>query len=385
MIAANLVSAFARDSSSLPVDSPTSMEEESWTNWLCNLESNDYNFINEWDINADDRNFPSNVTSTAPLHEENSQPCFSADSSHCSYATLNVENCSTMSNSSVDESSLERPAKLLKITSTENLSPKQDLACFDNVNAQIYGHRVNDSGFEPKDKVSAGNIVTKSSTLSSKGTLESQKNETRNSQECKRTNSVTRTPSHAQDHMIAERLRREKIAQQFIALSALIPGLKKMDKASVLGDAIKYVKQLQEHVKLLEEQTKRRSIESVVFVKKSHLSTDEDISDTSSNSCNDPCKWNRSLPEVEARVSENDVLIRIHCAKQKGLLINILREIDNLNLSVINTSVLPFGTSILDITIVAQMQDEFRLTVKELATNLRVALVRFTSGNGVLP
>ncbi|KAF7843064.1 nicotiana tabacum ORF protein [Senna tora] len=48
--------------------------------------------------------------------------------------------------------------------------------------------------------------------------------------------------------------RREKLSQRFIALSALVPGLKKMDKASVLGDAIKYLKQLQEKVKSLEEE-----------------------------------------------------------------------------------------------------------------------------------
>lgn len=35
-------------------------------------------------------------------------------------------------------------------------------------------------------------------------------------------------PSHAQDHLIAERHRREKLSQRFIELSAVIPGLKKV-------------------------------------------------------------------------------------------------------------------------------------------------------------
>ena len=35
-------------------------------------------------------------------------------------------------------------------------------------------------------------------------------------------------PSHAQDHIIAERHRREKLSQGFIQLSAVIPGLKKV-------------------------------------------------------------------------------------------------------------------------------------------------------------
>lgn len=37
-----------------------------------------------------------------------------------------------------------------------------------------------------------------------------------------------RTPLQAQDHVLAERKRREKLCQQFIALAAIVPGLKKV-------------------------------------------------------------------------------------------------------------------------------------------------------------
>ncbi|QHO40542.1 Transcription factor [Arachis hypogaea] len=174
-----------------------------------------------------------------------------------------------------------------------------------------------------------------------------------------------RSPQHAHDHIIAERMRREKISQQFIALSALIPGLKKMDKATVLGDAIKYVKQLQEQVKVLETESKRKSAESVVYVEKSEVCGEEDVSvsDTWSNSGGDGNSSyevskavSRSvLPEVEARVSEKNVLIRIHCEKHKGVLMHILKLIDKLHLSVLNTTSLPFGASIVDITITAEV------------------------------
>lgn len=139
-----------------------------------------------------------------------------------------------------------------------------------------------------------------------------------------------------------------------------------MDKASVLGDAIKHVKQLQEQVKLLEEQAKRKSIESVVYVEKSKSSAaEEDVSDDTSsnsgkgNSSCDPSKTTNlssQMPEVEARVSEKNVLIRIHCENQKGVLMNIIKEIENLHLSVTNSSTLLFGTSKLDITIIAEVQ-----------------------------
>jgi hypothetical protein len=44
----------------------------------------------------------------------------------------------------------------------------------------------------------------------------------------KRVGATTRTPLNAQDHVIAERKRREKLSQRFIALSAVVPGLKKV-------------------------------------------------------------------------------------------------------------------------------------------------------------
>lgn len=52
--------------------------------------------------------------------------------------------------------------------------------------------------------------------------------ETMVTQGAKKVNGGTRPPSQAQDHIIAERKRREKLSQKFIALSAIVPGLKKV-------------------------------------------------------------------------------------------------------------------------------------------------------------
>lgn len=126
-----------------------------------------------------------------------------------------------------------------------------------------------------------------------------------------------------------------------------------MDKASVLGDAIKYVKQLQEKVNTLENQNEKKTVESVVFVKRSHISSDDGNSSSDENSVERPEK---PLPEIEVRVSNKDILIRIHCEKQKGILIKALAEMEQLHISVLSTSVIPFSDSSLDITVVAQVK-----------------------------
>ncbi|KAL7157013.1 hypothetical protein ABFS83_02G048700 [Erythranthe nasuta] len=190
------------------------------------------------------------------------------------------------------------------------------------------------------------------------------------------TTTATRVPS-AQERMLAERKRREKLTQRFIALSALVPGLKKMDKASVLGDAIKYLKQLQDKVKILEEQqnnNKRKSESSAVFVKKHKL--DRALPDETTIE-----DQSLIIPEIETRLCNKDVLIHIHCEKKKGVLEKTVVEVEKLNLSVVNTSVITFGDSALNISLVAQMDEESssNLNMKELVKNLRGAISKYSS------
>lgn len=118
-----------------------------------------------------------------------------------------------------------------------------------------------------------------------------------------------------------------------------------MDKASVLGDTIKYLKQLQEKVKRLEEQTSEKRMESVVYVSKCHVFDNEKMM----------CSDGDYLPEIEAKFCDKHVLVRVHCEKTKGLFEKTVSELEKLHLTIINTSVMSFGTSALDITIIAQV------------------------------
>ncbi|KHN22417.1 Transcription factor bHLH25 [Glycine soja] len=170
-------------------------------------------------------------------------------------------------------------------------------------------------------------------------------------------------------HIMAERKRRQQLTQSFIALSATIPGLNKKDKSSMLGKAIDYVKQLQERVTEL-EQRKKRGKESMIILKKSEANSE------------DCCRANKMLPDVEARVTENEVLIEIHCEKEDGLeLIKILDHLENLHLCVTASSVLPFRNSTLSITIIAQMGDAYKMKVNDLVKKLRQVLLNHTNVN----
>lgn len=105
-----------------------------------------------------------------------------------------------------------------------------------------------------------------------------------------------------------------------------------MDDTCILDKASKYVKQLQKRVRELQQEVE-------------------------SNKGTTSCQVNSDyiLPEIKARVLQNEVLVIVHCEKQQGIMLKILTHLENLHLSVVNSSVLRFGKSTLDITIIAQV------------------------------
>lgn len=124
-----------------------------------------------------------------------------------------------------------------------------------------------------------------------------------------------------------------------------------MDKASVLGEAAKYVKHLQERIKKLEAEVAKKS---TVLVKKSHVVSADDDSSSSDETSGDQT-FDKQLPEIEARVSQKHILIRVHCERRPSCTAKILDLVEKMNLSILNNSVISFGSSLLDITIVAQV------------------------------
>ncbi|XVF59177.1 hypothetical protein PTKIN_Ptkin07bG0254600 [Pterospermum kingtungense] len=322
--------------------------------WLSELEMEDppffpqYQMMNPIDYSFDDLSFQSFSSKSYASYPNIDQKI----SHHNISGSCNIE-----VSHQVDDS-FKRPMKQLKTNDwnsciTENIPPKASssstshIISFDNSNSspaiseQNYGL---DCAVQPKNEVS------------------------------RRVGSLSRTPLHAQDHVIAERKRREKQSQRFISLSALIPGLKKTDKASILEGAMNYLKQLQEQVTTLEEQVAKKKVESAVYVRKTQIYADDE---TSSSDENFDSRSNKPFSEIEARVSDKDVLIRILCEKNKGSIANIINEVEKLHLSVLSTNALPFGQATLNITIVAQMEAEFSMTVKDLVKSLRQGLLKF--------
>ncbi|CAL5366583.1 unnamed protein product [Camellia sinensis] len=212
--------------------------------------------------------------------------------------------------------------------------------------------------------MSQENMNLSSPLNSGQSSEENQNNASETRKRNKRVGGRTRGSLHARNHILAERKRRERLSQMIISLCALIPGL------------ARYIKQLQERERTLEKVCKRKLVEPTAFPAKRFQSSNDD--DDVSSEDNFDEKLKQLSPEIEARLSDNNVLIRIHCDKRHRTDIpaKILSEMQTLHLNVTNSIVVPFGNAAIDMTIIAQMDNGFNMTAKDLVKNLRLALVK---------
>ncbi|CAL4924129.1 unnamed protein product [Urochloa decumbens] len=170
--------------------------------------------------------------------------------------------------------------------------------------------------------------------------------------------------SSVKEHVISERKRREKMHQQFSTLASIIPDITKTDKVSVLGSTIEYLHYLRNRLKALQEkhQYSSSTVESPTLLNaRCCIGTEDD---------------GVARPKIEADVQGTTVLLRVVCREKKGVLIMVLTELEKHRLSIINTNVVPFAKSSLNITITAQIEDGSSTTV-ELVNNLSSALKKF--------
>uniref|UniRef100_A0A1J3F1Z9 Transcription factor n=1 Tax=Noccaea caerulescens TaxID=107243 RepID=A0A1J3F1Z9_NOCCA len=118
--------------------------------------------------------------------------------------------------------------------------------------------------------------------------------------------------AEALNHVEAERQRREKLNQRFYALRSVVPNISKMDKASLLGDAVSYINELHAKVKVMEAERERLGYSS-----------------------NPPISLE---PETSVQTAGEDVTVRVNCQLESHPASRIFHAFEEAKVEVINSN-----------------------------------------------
>lgn len=152
------------------------------------------------------------------------------------------------------------------------------------------------------------------------------------------------------NHVEAERQRREKLNQRFYALRAVVPNVSKMDKASLLGDAVAYINELQSRVQEIEAEKKELQAQ-IEVTKKESSSSHSAFSGTNLGFIKDQSGSSQkpdvkrfgtkecSALDLEVRILGPEAMIRIQSAKKNHPAARLMTSLQDLELEVHHASV----------------------------------------------
>ncbi|PON89958.1 Basic helix-loop-helix transcription factor [Trema orientale] len=178
-------------------------------------------------------------------------------------------------------------------------------------------------------------------------------------------------------NLVAERRRRKKLNERLYTLRSLVPKISKLDRASILGDAIEYVKDLQSQAKELQDELEEHSDndclknsgvngirnnvssdilshgeadfgskpEHVKAQNEFHLETSGSGSISKQNQDSDTTndKAPQMEPQVEvAQIDGNEFFVKVFCEHKPGRFVRLMEALNSLALEVTNANVTTF-------------------------------------------
>lgn len=169
----------------------------------------------------------------------------------------------------------------------------------------------------------------------------------------------------ASKNIVSERNRRKKLNDRLFALRAVVPKISKMDKASIIKDAIDYIQELHEQERRI--QADLIQLESGKLKKNAVFDLDQEIPTLSrlkkkriDHSYDSKRSTTSSIEDLELSVSyigEKTVVVSLTCSKRTETMVKLCEVFETLKLKIIAANITCFSGRVLK-TVFVQADEE---------------------------
>jgi len=162
------------------------------------------------------------------------------------------------------------------------------------------------------------------------------------------------------NHVEAERQRRDKLNHRFYALRSVVPNVSKMDKASLLSDAVDYINELKTKIKDLEsmqqKESKKVKVETMRIVDNNSATATSTVVDQNKPSCS----TNLIALEIDVKIIGNDAMVRVQSENVNHPSARLMCVLKDLEFQVHHASISTVNEVIMVQDVIVKVPNEMR-------------------------